>query len=294
VAENEDRTRPLPGLLDWERRLAAIIAHKFERVELQELKAELYKTIIELKAQPLSHVQNWEKYLAKALHNRADSWTKQRRDAVKSESVLTQHEPWLFFPSKEGDLDDQLAMAEFRRALEPKLREVWEALEKHNFNQVKAAQELGIHRNTLGSRLRRIKPLVIAHGFSLSIHFREGIVKTAPKSADFVSMPSSFLRKVVRIRLSGMAWRLLFWLMRELSRRKQATIPFSWHQIAQKLTLDRGNISRAGQNLVRAGLVFIQDDRIGLRRKLGRLEGKRNSRASRRSSSRSVVKKQRL
>ena len=56
-------------------------------------------------------------------------------------------------------------MAQFRKRLGPELREVLEVLEKHNFNQVKAAQELGIHRNTLRARIREIER--IAQEFAL-------------------------------------------------------------------------------------------------------------------------------
>ena len=103
-----------------------------------------------------------------------------------------------------------------------------------------------------------------------------------------------FYGRVARIRLSGSAWRVLFWSIRELSRRKHARIPLSWHRIANELKLNGGSVVRAGRDLVRAGLVLIQDDRIRLRRKLARLQAKRNSYASRRSSSKTDVKKQRF
>ena len=161
VAENEDRTRPLPGLADWERDLASLIATNFERIEPDELEAELRKTIIELKAGSLTHVQHWGKYLTTALHRRAINWKRDRRAVAKRELTLSEpdSETSLFFSSKEDDLDNQLVMAQFREALGPELRKVLDVLEKHNFNQVKAAQELGIHRNTLRARLREIKQI---------------------------------------------------------------------------------------------------------------------------------------
>jgi DNA-directed RNA polymerase specialized sigma24 family protein len=264
VAENEDRPRPLPGLADWEQKLAAIIAYKFERIELEELKAELYKTIIELKARPLSHVQHWEKYLAKALHNRADNWTRRRRDAARSEFVLAEHETLMLSPPKEDDLDDQLGIAQFRRALGPELREVLVVLEKHNFNQAAAAKELGIHRNTLGTRIRKIRQ--IARAFSLDAHSKERVVRKARRPSEFVILASRFLRTACQIQLSGSAWRVLLWLIRKLSLRKQATMPRSWYGIARELKLDNSSVIRAAHSLDRAGLIFIQDNRIGLRR----------------------------
>jgi DNA-directed RNA polymerase specialized sigma24 family protein len=294
VTNHEDRTRPLPGLAEWERELAAIVAYRFERIEPEELKAELYKAIIELKAGSLSHVRHWGKYLTQALRRRAINWRRHRRTVAKRESILSEPdtETRLFFSPKEDNLDDQLAMAQFRKALGHELEELLEVLEKHNFNQVKAAQELGIHRNTLRARIRKIKQ--IAHEFSLGARSEERIVRKARKPNEIVILSSRFLRTVARIRLSGSAWRILLWIIGQLSRRKQATIPLSWYRIAKVLKLDHANAIRAGQSLVRSGLVFIQDDRIGLRRKIGRSQLKRNSRASRRFSTRTDVKKQRF
>jgi transposase len=294
VAENEDRTRPLPGLADWERDLAAWTAMRFERVEPEELEAELRKTIIELKAGPLSHVQHWGKYLTTALHRRAINWKRDRRAVAKRELTLSEPdtETRLFFSSKQDDLDDQLTMAQFRKRLGAELRAVLEVLEKHNFNQVKAAQELGIHRNTLHSWIRKIKQ--IAHEFPLGARSEERIVRKARKPNEFVILSARFLRTVAGIRVSGSAWRVLLWATRQLARHKQATIPLDWYRFAKELKLDRSNVIRAGQSLVRSGLIFIQDERIGLRRKLGRLQAQRSSRASRRSSSRTDVKKQRF
>jgi hypothetical protein len=81
VVNYEDRTRPLPGLADWERKLASVIAYKFERIEPEELEAELFKKIIEIKAESLTHVQHWGKYLTQALRRRAINWKRNRRAA---------------------------------------------------------------------------------------------------------------------------------------------------------------------------------------------------------------------
>jgi DNA-directed RNA polymerase specialized sigma24 family protein len=281
VAEHEDRTRPLPGLLDWERKLASVTAMKFERIEPQELEAELYKTIIELKGRPLSHVRHWGRYLSSALETAAINWKRKRRLIAKRESALPEleTETLLFSSSKEDDLDNQVAITRFRKALGPELRKVLEVLEKHNFNQVKAAQELGIHRNTLGTRIRKIRQ--IARESSAGAHPDERSVRKARKPNAFVILSARFLRMVGRTRLSGSAWRVLVWIIRQLSRRKQAMILFRWYRIARELKLDRGNVIRAGKSLVRSGIVYIQDGRIGLRRKIGHLQTQKGLRASR-------------
>jgi DNA-directed RNA polymerase specialized sigma24 family protein len=276
VAEKEDRSHPLPGLADWEHKLASVIAKKFERIEPEELEAELFQTVIELKARLSPEIQNWEGYLAKALHNKAHNWTRDRRAAAKREFALPEpdKETRPFFTSNEDNIEHKLAMAHFWQHLQPELKQLWELLEQENWNQTRVAHRLGKHRNTVRSWIRRIYQIFIAHGFQPDSD--KLVVRRVTRPDEFVVLSSRLLRVVAGIRLSGTAWRILLWLICETSKRKQTTTPFSWYQFAKELSLDRGNVWRAGRGLITAGLVSIQEGRIGLRRNVGRSRQRRN------------------
>lgn len=267
----EDRSRPVPGLADWERKLASIVARKFELFEPEELEAELFLTVIKLKARLPPGIQKWEHYLAKALHNRADDWARDRRAGAKKESALPEQdkETAPFFSSKEYDIDQQLAMSQFWQELDPELKQLWELLEQEKWNQTRVARLLGKHRNTVRSWIHKIRRVLTSHGFKPGADSDKRIVrKPALQQPDeFVVLSQRLLRTLAATRLRGTAWRVLLWVLRETSRRKQTTTPFSWYRIAGELGLDRGDVSRAGHRLLRTGLVFIQGEKIGLQRK---------------------------
>jgi PucR C-terminal helix-turn-helix domain len=224
VAENEDRTRPFPGLLDWERQLAASTARRFERIEPEELEAELDKTIIELKTGLLTHVRHWGKYLATALRRTAINWKRRRRLVSQKELAGSELETEFPLPAlpEETDFDRRVEIARFRNALQPELQKVLEVLERHNFNQTEASKELGIHRNTLSARLGRIKQ--IAREFRPDECPAEQIVRKARSRDAPIVLRSSFLRQISQMRLSASAWCILLWIIRELSRRKKAIL----------------------------------------------------------------------
>jgi hypothetical protein len=77
-----------PGFSAWERKLVFVIARKFELYEPEELQAELARTVLDLKARPPPAISDWKNYLAKALHNRANNWVRDRRNRAKRETAL--------------------------------------------------------------------------------------------------------------------------------------------------------------------------------------------------------------
>jgi|SRR5579872_3343637 len=273
VANQEDRKHPRPGLADWEGALASVIARKFERREPDELEAELTRTVLTLKARAPPHVQDWEKYLAKALHNRAHNWIRKRRGQAKRETAP----PGAFeeilpsFSASEADPESQVAFAELWRQLGPERTELWNLLGEARRNLSEVARRLGKHPNTLRLWIRKIQQIVITHGFPAGLPRRRGTVpKPRPAIAKFISIAAGFLQAMAHKRLSGTQWRMILWVLRETSRRKRRTTPFTWSRIAQDLRQDRGDTWRAGKCLLRTKILFIQDGRIGLQKHIRR------------------------
>ncbi len=265
--EYGEQTRP--GLMAWERKLAFMIARKFERTEPEELEAELNRTVLDLRARPPPALRNWKNYLAKALHNRADNWTRDRRAAAKRESALpdTEENTLPFFALEDTDPDLRLAFDQPWQELGPDLRDFWEQLVNAKGNQSRVARQLGKHRNTIRAWIGKIQQILVAHGFQPGFRASTamgGKRRTQPNG--FVVISSRLLQAIATVRLSGTQWRILLWVLRETSRRKQRTVPFRWYHIARQLTLDRSNVHRAGQGLLRARLISIESGRIGLQR----------------------------
>jgi hypothetical protein len=126
-------------------------------------------------------------------------------------------------------------------------------------------------------RIRKIQQMLQAHGFPAAAHPNTAIIRKAQlRPNEFVVFSSRLLRAAANIRLSGTQWRILLWVIRETARRKQKMAPFRWSEIAKELSLDRGDAWRAGRNLSRRKLVFIQNEKIGLQRKVDRPPTRRN------------------
>ena len=83
-------------------------------------------------------------------------------------------------------------------------------------------------------------------------------------SGRFVRVPTDFLETLLRMRLSGTQWAILFWVTRRTLGWNRNTTPFSWYRIAVDLTMDRGGVVRAARHLLRVGALYLAGDEIGL------------------------------
>jgi hypothetical protein len=268
VGESEHGKKIRPGLAAWERKLIWIVARKFELIEPEELEADLMQTTLQLKARPPPSLRHWKKYLAKALHNRADNWTRARRAKAKREISLPEpdEETLPFFSSREADPDLPLALDQLWQDLAPELKDFWWLLADEKGNRAKVARQLGKHPNTIRAWIGKIQQLLIQHGFQAGVPADKAVVrKPPPNRHESVVLSARLLKALAKVRLGGTQWRILLWVIRETSRRKQKTVAFSWYHIAKELTQDRGDVFRAGRSLLRAKLILIQKTGIGLR-----------------------------
>lgn len=76
----------------------------------------------------------------------------------------------------------------------------------------------------------------------------------------FVRLPQHLLETLLPVRLSGLEWRVLLWVLRNTLGWNRRLTSFSWYAIAQDLQANRAAVLRAGRRLIRTGILF-QDDR---------------------------------
>jgi DNA-directed RNA polymerase specialized sigma24 family protein len=269
VHQHQHGRLPQSDLAIWERKLAFAIARKFELQESEELQAELTRTILDLKTRPPPALRNWKAYLAKALHNRADTWTRRRRATAKKEFTLPDpdQETANSFASVKGDDDLRLAFAELWRELDPDLQVFWHLLAEEQGNQAKVARRLGKHRNTIGAWIRKIQDLLARHQLSAQHRTRKKTAESIrPTPYRSIAISGRLLQKLTRTRLNGTQLRILLWIILSTFRRKQKTIPFNYRRIAADLSLDRRGISRATKTLAASQWILLETGRIGLKR----------------------------
>jgi transcriptional regulator with GAF, ATPase, and Fis domain len=68
--------------------------------------------------------------------------------------------------SYEPDYDRRIAFRLAWKQLGPELRLLWKALDEENGNQVQVARRLGLHRNTIRFRVKKLQNFLKRHGFS--------------------------------------------------------------------------------------------------------------------------------
>ena len=85
-----------------------------------------------------------------------------------------------------------------------------------------------------------------------------------PQSDRFVRLPTELLEALLRARLSGTQWAIVCWVVRHALGWNRNTTPFSWYRIASDLSMDRGGVVRAGNKLLQAGVLYSQDNQIGV------------------------------
>lgn len=87
---------------------------------------------------------------------------------------------------------------------------------------------------------------------------------TVPRQDRFVRFPTELLEELLRLRLSGTQWRIVCWVVRQTLGWNRRTTPFTWYRVAQELSLDRGGVVRAGNQLTGRQILFSADGEIGV------------------------------
>lgn len=85
-----------------------------------------------------------------------------------------------------------------------------------------------------------------------------------PGADRFIRLPTELLESLLQVRLSGMQWRILSWVIRQTYGWNRNTAPFSWYRIATDLASNRGGVVRAGNRLLGCGILNSEANQIGI------------------------------
>jgi phage replication O-like protein O len=80
----------------------------------------------------------------------------------------------------------------------------------------------------------------------------------------FIRLPTETLEALMRQRLSGAQWRLIFWVIRHTYGWNRPSAPFTWYRIAKELGMSRPALFRAGQNLLARGVLVLREGQLAI------------------------------
>ena len=82
----------------------------------------------------------------------------------------------------------------------------------------------------------------------------------------FVRLPTELLEALLSSKLTGVQLRVILWVIRNTYGWNRELTPFSWYRIAKDLALNRGSVYRAGETLLKTGVLILQDRRLGMQK----------------------------
>jgi phage replication O-like protein O len=84
------------------------------------------------------------------------------------------------------------------------------------------------------------------------------------KAEPFVRVPTRLLEALLRTRLSGAQWHILLWVIRQTFGWNRSCTPFTWYRIAKDTATSRPALYRAGQMLLAARILTLQEGRLAI------------------------------
>ena len=88
------------------------------------------------------------------------------------------------------------------------------------------------------------------------------IQKPMSLNESFMPLPNALADALIRLRLSGSQWRLIFWTLRNTLGWNRESTKFTWYQIAKELGIDRAGLLRAARPLLDRGLLVAENGRL--------------------------------
>jgi len=165
---------PTRALLDVPQELDLVrrIARRWDIRDSDELESALIDKLAEIYPQK-TVVAHWKAFLITALDRAAINWLRGRRRRERhlvpfDASREGEHEPSVgdIYPRIDVSIDNNTTrLKRMRHVLPPFLRRVWDALIAEDFDQTRAGQRLGMHRNMMRKAIRQIRIVLTQHGF---------------------------------------------------------------------------------------------------------------------------------
>lgn len=147
------------------------VAHVY-RTEREELEADLFKHLLELKTTRQREVRNWKSFLARSLYNAANNFVRdERHRRRKSRSLAAEDEgedklslvQVLAAPPEPVDL--RIDVASLWREMAPELRDLWALLLEEAGNTSAVAKRLGRPRKTVEYWIQKLRRFLKRRGF---------------------------------------------------------------------------------------------------------------------------------
>lgn len=158
---------------DWELDLARKIAGSFKKSigdEAEELEAELFQRLLEIKHQKLEGIEKWDSYLAKSLYNAANNFLNKRNtrgDRMESlDAIVREEEGDSPIPLENildepiEDVDFQIQLSTALQSLSPELKDLWKILVEEDGNTSQVAERLGRPRKTVEYWIDKLKAIL--------------------------------------------------------------------------------------------------------------------------------------
>jgi phage replication O-like protein O len=89
------------------------------------------------------------------------------------------------------------------------------------------------------------------------------MMHSAPEGR-FLRISNALFDLFLRARLAGAQWRVLLWVIRYTYGWNRRWTSFTWYRVAKELGLDRAAAYRAGQSLLRAGVLVLYEHQLGV------------------------------
>jgi phage replication O-like protein O len=85
-------------------------------------------------------------------------------------------------------------------------------------------------------------------------------------SDPFVRFSTPLLEALLAYHLTAVQLRIILWVLRNTDGWNRKLTPFSWYRIAKKLGSPRAVVWRAGQKLLQANVLLLEDGQLGIQK----------------------------
>lgn len=159
----------------WEIEVAKSVAGSFKSFpEHEDIQAELYKHLVEIKSKKHLGIRNWKSFLAKSLYNAAydfiRKWHVRHKNVqpleMPEENEEGSHislEKILAAPDERINL--KLEVSEIWKQLSPELQKLWSLMVEEEGNKASVARRLGRPRKTVEYWIMKLQTILEKHGF---------------------------------------------------------------------------------------------------------------------------------
>ncbi len=143
----------------WELSLVTKITSHFVNTDKDELQAELYKKLLELKHKKIK-ADNWKNFLAKSLFNAANDYLRKHKHYYEHNTPLendNDEKVSLLDTLPEQHKTENIELKLTLEKLSPQMRKLWDILMEEEANITNTAKRLGKPRTTINYWLKKLK-----------------------------------------------------------------------------------------------------------------------------------------